>query len=125
MRTIDMVTKSVRLEPEESERLRRVSETTGLSEASLMKRFVLDGLARHRLEEAIGAYTRGEIDLSAAARHAEISVYQMMTECERRQIAPAAARDKLLDGLRTLADAFGASGALRSTLVEMGETEHA
>lgn len=95
MRAIEMVTKSVRLEPEESEHLQRVSKTTGMSEASLMKRFILEGIARHRLQEAIDAYARGEIDLSAAARHAEISVYQMMTECERRQIAPPAAQDKL------------------------------
>lgn len=112
MRAIEVVTKSVRLEPEENENLQHVSKTTGLSEAALMKRSILEGLARHRLQEAIVAYSHGEMDLSAAARHAEISVYQMMTECERRQITPSSAQDKLLDRLQSLADAFGSSNAL-------------
>lgn len=60
----ELVTKSVRLEPEENEDLQHISKSTGLSEASLMKRFILEGLS-HRLQEAIDA-SRGEIDLSAA-----------------------------------------------------------
>ncbi len=63
-------------------------------------------------EEAIRAYANGEVDLSAAARHAGISVYQMMTELQRRDITPRAAREKFLDGLETLAETFGGSEAL-------------
>jgi len=84
-----------------------------------MKRFILEGLARYRLEEAIQAYSRGEIDLSAAARHAGVSVYQMLTEVQRRDITPPAARDKFLAGLETLAQTFGGSEALTRTIAEM------
>lgn len=119
MRSVEMITKSVRLEPVENDSLRRASETTGLSEAALMKRYILEGLARHRLEEAIQAYTNNEIDLSAAANHAGVSVYQMMAECERRDVTPAPAREKFIDGLQTLTNTFGGSDALRNALQEL------
>jgi len=114
-----VVTKSVRLAPEESGVLKRISQAQGVSEAALMRQFVLEGLAHYRLEEAIQAYSRGEIDLSAAARHAGVSVYQMLTEVQRRDVTPPAAREKFLDGLETLARTFGGSEALARTIVQM------
>jgi predicted HTH domain antitoxin len=95
----------------------------GVSEAALMRRFILEGLARYRLEEAIRAYANGEVDLSAAARHAGISVYQMMTELQRRDITPQVAREKFLDGLETLAETFGGSEALFRTIARMREQQ--
>jgi predicted HTH domain antitoxin len=119
MRSVEVITKSVRLEPVENDSLRRASQDTGLSEAALMKRYILEGLARHRLEEALRAYSNGEIDLSAAANYAGVSVYQMMAECERRDVTPAPAREKFIDGLQTLTDTFGGSDALRIALQEL------
>lgn len=119
-----VVTKSVRLAPEEGERLKRISKAEGVSEAALMRRFILEGLARYRLEEAIRAYANGEVDLSAAARHAGISVYQMMTELQRRDITPQAARARFLDGLETLAETFGGSEALLRTITQMRQQEN-
>ena len=84
-----------------------------------MKKFVLEGIARYRLEEAIRAYSQGEVDLSAAAYHAGISVYQMLNELQRRGITPSAATEKFLDGLETLAETFGGSEALLQTIAEM------
>jgi len=89
-----------------------------------MRRFILEGLARYRLEEAIRAYANGEVDLSAAARHAGISVYQMMTELQRRDITPQAARERFLDGLETLAETFGSSEALLRTITRMRQQEN-
>jgi hypothetical protein len=76
----------------------------------------VEGLAHYRLEEAVQAYSRGELDLSAAARHAGISVYQMLNELQRRDITPPAAREKFLDGLETLAQTFGGSESLSRTI---------
>jgi hypothetical protein len=73
-------------------------------------------LANYRLEEAVQAYSRGELDLSAAARHAGISVYQMLNELQRRDITPSAASEKFLDGLATLAQTFGGSESLAHTI---------
>jgi predicted HTH domain antitoxin len=114
-----VITKSVRFAPEENESLKRISKAMGLSEAAVMRRFILEGLTRYRLEEAISTYARGEIDLSAAAHHAGISVYQMLTELQHRDIAPPAATEKFLDGLETLAETFGGSEALHRTIAQM------
>ena len=114
-----IVTKSIRFAPEESEVLKRISNTQHLSETALMKKFVLEGIARYRLEEALRAYSQGEVDLSAAAYHAGISVYQMLNELQRRGITPGAATEKFLDGLETLAETFGGSEALIQTIAEM------
>ncbi len=115
------VTKSIRFAAEESEVLKRISKTQHLSETALMRKFVLEGIARHRLEEAIRAYSQGEVDLSAAAYHAGISVYQMLNELQRRGITPSAATEKFLDGLEALAETFGGSEALLQTIAEMRE----
>ncbi len=111
-----VVTKSIRLVPEENEVLKRISQGQGMSEAAMMKKLVLDGLAHYRLDEAVQAYSRGELDLSAAARHAGISVYHMLNEIQRRDIASPAAGEKLVDGLETLAQTFGGSESLSRTL---------
>jgi len=113
------VTKSIRFAPEESEVLKRISEAEHISEAALMKKFVLEGMARYRLEEAIRIYSQGEVDLSSAAHYAGISVYQMLNELQQRGITPSAATEKFLDGLETLAETFGSSEALFQTIVEM------
>jgi predicted HTH domain antitoxin len=113
------ITKSIRFAPEDSELLKRISKAQHLSEAALMKKFVLEGIARYRLEEAIRAYSQGEVDLSAAAYHAGISVYRMLNELQRRGITPSAATEKFLDGLETLAETFGGSEALFQTIAEM------
>ena len=72
--------------------------------------------SQNRLDEAIAAYERGEADLPAAAQHAGISIYQMMTELQKRDITPSAATEKFLDGLKTLVETFGGSPALRQTI---------
>ncbi len=113
------VTKSIRFAPEESKVLKRISEAQHLSEAALMKKFVLEGVTRYRLEEAIRAYSQGEVDLSAAADYAGISVYQMLNELQQRDVTPSAATEKFLDGLETLAETFGGSKALLQTIAEM------
>jgi predicted HTH domain antitoxin len=84
-----------------------------------MKKFVLEGIARRRLEQAIAAYRRGEIDLSAAAHHADTSVCHLLEELKARDITPEAANEKFLDGLRTLAEFFNGSEAPRRTLEQL------
>lgn len=117
-----VVTKSIRLVPEENEVLKRISQGQGMSEAAMMKKLVLDGLAHYRLDEAVQAYSRGELDLSAAARHAGISVYHMLNELQRRDIASPTAGEKLVNGLETLAQTFGGSESLSRTLATVRRT---
>jgi len=115
---MEVITKSIRLSAHENEMLGHISQIQGVSEAAILKRFVLEGMAEFRLEEAITAYQRGEADLSAAARHAGISVYHLMTELQKRDISPPAAAEKFVEGLKTLVEAFGGSDALAQTISE-------
>jgi predicted HTH domain antitoxin len=113
-----LITKSIRLNHEQSELLAHVSQVEGVSEAALMQRFVLDSLARHRLEAAIQAYEQGEADLAAAARHAGVSVYHMMSVLSSRNIASPNVSEKFVEGLKSLVETFGGSDALRQTISE-------
>jgi hypothetical protein len=116
MRNSAVITKSVRLDQQESALLAQISQAEGISEAALMKRWILEKIAQTQLEQAIAAYQRGEADLSAAARHAGVSVYQLMTELETSDITPPAAAQKFAQGLQTLVETFGSSSALQQLL---------
>jgi len=116
MNSSGLITKSIRLNPDENDRLKQISELEGLSEAAIIRQFVIQGIARHRLEQVIAAYERGEVDLSAGATYAGVSVYHFMSELEKRDISTATETERFMDGLKTLVETFGGSDALRQTL---------
>lgn len=118
MNSATPVTKSVRFDQKESALLAQISQAEGISEAALMKRLILAGIADYQVDRAITAYQRGEADLSAAAAYAGVSVYQMMTELEKRDITPPAAAQKFTQGLKTLLETFGGSPALQQIVTE-------
>jgi len=62
------------------------------------------------LEHACRAYARGEVNLSQAARHADVSVEEMMRELEQRGIDYGPTTEQFLDRLETLAVEFDAPG---------------
>ena len=79
------VPKSVRLTTEEAALLRQISETKLVSEAALLRKFVLEGLRRSsRLDQAITRYQEGELDLSSAAQAAGLAIRACMGELHRR-----------------------------------------
>jgi hypothetical protein len=112
-----LVTKSVRLSPDESAFLAEVSAREHLAEGTLLRKWVLDALDRSRLELAIADYTAGELNLGEAAAQAGVSVVRMITELDIRgidTISPAHFRASLTN----LIDLFGASDELRAALAE-------
>ncbi len=113
------VIRQVTLSGTEDEILRRISHIEHLDEDALLKKFIREGLARYRLEHAIRAYRRGEINLSQAARHAEVSVEDMMNEMEARGIYINTSTSQFLDGLENLAQAFDGSPELQSLIDEL------
>lgn len=117
--TTKLITKSIRLNQEQSAMLAAISQQEGSSEGAVMQRFVLNGIAQYRLEAALKAYQRGEADLSAAARFAGVSVYHMMKVLETRTIEPPMESEKFIQGLKTLVETFGGSEALRQTIAEL------
>ncbi len=64
------VTKSVRFSAEENALIEQVSQREYLPEGTLLRKLVLEGLARYRLEEAIADYEAGDRNLGQAARRA-------------------------------------------------------
>lgn len=111
------VTKSVRLSPEESAIISAVSSREHLAEGALLRKIVLDGLARYRLEQVIADYTAGELNLGEAAKQAGISIQRLLAELDRRgveAVTPAHFRASL----RNLVDLFGGSPEIQAALSE-------
>ena len=117
------VTKSIRFAPDEYESLRQASQEENLPEAAFLKKLVLDGLARRRLEKACLAYANGELNLSGAARYAGIGVEEMMRELRRRGIDCGPSVEQFFDGLEYLLDTFGGDETAYKVLEETRRRE--
>lgn len=102
-----MRTKSIRLDEDEAKLLETLAKVEHISEASLMKRFIAEGLKNYRLKKAIEMYVNKEADLTAAARIAGVSVRRLMTELEKREIPIYTSPEMFRAGLKALAEAFG------------------
>jgi len=103
--TMQAVTKTIRLSPEEEMALQQVSREEHLPEVVLLKKMVSEGLARRRLDWACAAYARGEIDIRGAAHYADLSIYEMLDELKQRDIE-IVSPGQFLTGLEDLADLF-------------------
>jgi hypothetical protein len=96
----------VTLTDNEAEQLRQLSQVEHLPEGVLLRKWVLEGLDRLRLDRACTLYKRGQLNLSGAARYAGIGVERMMRELTQRGIAHQPSVAQFADGLETLADLF-------------------
>jgi hypothetical protein len=96
----------VELTDDEAKQLRQLSQIEHLPEDILLRKWVLEGLDRMRLDRACTLYERGQLNLSGAARYAGIGVERMMRELTRRGIAHQPSVAQFADGLETLADLF-------------------
>lgn len=112
------VTKSVRFSSDESALIEQISRREHLPEGTFMRKLVLEGLERYRLEQAIADYEAGEVNLGQAARRAGTSVQRMMTELDRRGI-DIGSPEHFATSLETLADLFDESGELREVAAEV------
>lgn len=99
------VTKSIRLSPEESEELARLSEQTAATEASLMKQWIREGIRARKIELAIKAYMERKTDLRSAAAMAGVSYNRFLREVQARHIV-ILEDDRFLERLAFLADTF-------------------
>ncbi len=103
--TTTSVTKSVRLTKEEAEELARVARQTAATEASLMKKWILEGLQAQKLERAIEAYMNRKVDLRGGALMAGVSYNRFLSEIEARHIVILEDSD-FLDRLHWLGEHF-------------------
>lgn len=117
-KAVKTITKSVRFNSDESALIARVSRREHLPEGTFVRKLVLDGLARYRLEEAIERYAAGELNLGQAARDANVAVHRMMAELDRRGL-DFGRGGQVVASLENLADLFGASPELHETIAEL------
>ena len=99
------VTKSVRLAPDEAEELARIARQTAATESALMKKWGLEGLRAQKLERAIQAYMRREVDLRGGAALAGVSYNRFLREVQARHIV-ILEDSTFLDRLYELAETF-------------------
>lgn len=99
------VTKSIRLSPDESSEIMRLSTKMGMSEAALMKKWVLDGIRTQNLEVALQAYMQRKTDLRGGAALAGIPYGEFLQEVQARNIV-VLENDQFLDELEFLANTF-------------------
>lgn len=99
------ITKSIRLSTDESAEIMRLSTKMGMSEAALMKKWVLDGIRTQNLEVALQAYMQRKTDLRGGAALAGIPYGEFLQEVQARNIV-VLENDQFLDELEFLANAF-------------------
>lgn len=111
------MTKSVRLSAEESAAIREFSAREHLAEGALLRKLVLDGLDRYRLEQAIRDFVDHRLNLSEAASQAGLSIEHVMKELDRRGIDTIDV-DHFYASLDHLVAQFGGSAGLRAAVTQ-------
>ena len=106
-RTARRVTKSIRLTREEAEDLVDLVEKTAYSEAALMRQWVLSGMQRFRITEAIRAYQEGHVDLRSAAERAQLPIAVLLEEMAAYKVAILDRPEAFGPGLEAMREAFG------------------
>ena len=81
------VTKSIRLTEEEARSLGDLVAAHAASESALMRQWVLRGMESFRIEQAVLAYQRDEVDLRDGAALAGIPVGAFIDELAERRVA--------------------------------------
>ncbi len=112
------ITKSIRLSPQESAELSRLSEYRVLSEAALMKKWIQAGIEAEKLEQAIQAYAQRKTDLRGGAALAGVSYNRFMREVEAHNIVILDDDGDFINRMDWLATAFD-SPELREAVQKM------
>ena len=114
------VAKSIRRSPGESQEPAQLSERTAIAEASLMKRWVQEGMRSEKLDLAVQAYMQRKTDLrGGGAAMAGVSYNRFLRELQARNIV-VLDDDRFQDRLLFLADAFS-DEELQSAVRELQE----
>lgn len=105
-----MVQLNLRITSSLAEEIEQISEQEALRKTDIARKYLIEGVRRWKLEQAIIRYQQRQITLERAASDAGISLYEMMDELHRRSIAldqttPEEAREEI----RTLLAEFDVS----------------
>ncbi len=121
-------TKSVRLEPEETEALVELAVRLGCSEAALLRRWALEGIRETRIDLAILEFTKGRASVEQAAQAAGLEQHLFEAELIRRGVfGPGALEESSGEWLRNLGRVAAKLGspALRDAVTEVLERTQA
>ena len=103
------ITKSIRLSTAESAEIAQLSAQTAVSEAALLKQWVLIGVQSHKLDLAVQAYMNDGVDIRGGAQMAGVSYNRFVHELENRRVV-ILEDERFLDNLSSLAELFGDEG---------------
>lgn len=105
----DTIQINLRLDRDIARQLEEIAREESLRKTDVVRRYVLEGIAQRRLEQAIRGYQLGQVTLERAAQIAGVSLYTLMDTLRSRGIGldrttPDQARAELRD---LLADWIG------------------
>lgn len=101
------VTKSIRLTDDEAQTLAGLVAEHAASESALMRQWVLRGMRQFRIEQAVSAYQRDEVDMRGGAALAGIPIGVFLDELAARRVAVLDDPAAYHDGLEALRNTFG------------------
>jgi predicted HTH domain antitoxin len=102
----ELTTLRIDLSEKEMEWIKNIANEEHIPENVLVKKLVLDGLDKYRIDEAILMYKNKKLNLNASAQFAGISVREFMIELESRDIALNLTQEMVNQSLNTLAQSF-------------------
>lgn len=100
------VKKSINFSKEQGEQLREITRQENISESSLLKKWIIEGIRRYKIDRAVQAYCDDLVDIRSGAKLAEIPYLQFVRELEKRRIAVLTDTTYLNEELIELAKMF-------------------
>ena len=83
---MNTITKSVRLGKDQAEELREIAKQEHMSESVMLKKWMLEGIRRYKIDRAIQSYRDEWVDIRSGAEMAGIPYREFMKELEHRHI---------------------------------------
>jgi predicted HTH domain antitoxin len=78
---------NLRIDAELARYLERIADQESLRKTDVARKYLIEGVRNWKREQAIRRYQQGQISLERAAADAGLTLYEMMDELRRRDIA--------------------------------------
>jgi predicted HTH domain antitoxin len=103
------VSATIKLSDEELKALRDISRTEHLTDESLIRKFILDGIHNYKLEKAIKAYEKWLIALSEGSESADLPIREFMMKLSEKDIKIDPGAEMHEQSLKYIVDKYGSS----------------
>ena len=78
---------NLRIDAELARHLNRIADQESLRKTDVARKYLVEGIKNWKLEQAFRRYQQGQVSLERAAADAGFTLYEMMDELRRRDIA--------------------------------------